>query len=190
MRRDVLLGVVVVLGLIYLAARRIAPETIEELERAVTENIEGLIARLEGWRDAPYQDEAGLWTIGFGHLIVPGDGFWHPDFNPGGKKKITLEEGRALYDRDSATAAHAVDSHVYVPLSAAQRTALISLVFNIGAGNFAGSTLLRKLNAGDYQGAADQFDVWNKVRDKVSGALVVSAGLVSRRAQEKEIFLT
>lgn len=189
MRRDVLLGVVALLGLLYLAARKVAPETIAELERAVGENVEELIARLEGWRAEPYQDQAGLWTIGFGHLIVPGDGFWHPDFNPTGKRSLTLEEGRALYDRDSTIAAHAVDSYVSVPLTESQRTALISLVFNIGVGNFSASTLLRKLNSGDYAGAAEQFDVWNKVREPGTGQLVVSNGLVKRRAQEKEIFL-
>ena len=72
---------------------------------------------------------------------------------------------------------------VLVPLNDNQLAACTSLAYNIGLAAFRGSTLLRKLNDGDYQGAADQFPVWNK-----AGGRVVQ-GLVNRRAAERDLFL-
>ena len=69
----------------------------------------------------------------------------------------------------------------------AQFGALLALVFNIGAANFGASTLLRKLNAGDAQGAADQFMAWDKAR--VNGVLQALAGLTRRRKAERAMFL-
>lgn len=174
--------------LAYLVARQIAPQKLDELGSAVSNTYENMIARLEGFRSEPYLDQAGLWTVGFGHLIKPGDGFWSPS-NPNGKKYLPVEEARALYESDSAAARAAVTNSVRVALTDAQFAALVSLAFNIGAGAFASSTLVRKLNAGDYSAAADQFLVWNKYTD-TGGNLVASAGLSKRREQEREIFLT
>jgi len=94
----------------------------------------------------------------------------------------------ALYIADTARAQQAVNIAVAVPLTDSQNAALVSLAYNIGATAFANSTLVKKLNLGDYEGAADQFLVWNKVRDE-NNVLVVSAGLVKRRKREQEIFL-
>lgn len=174
--------------LAYLVARQVAPQKLADLGYAVSSTYENLIARLEGFRSEPYQDQAGLWTIGFGHLIKPGDGFWSPS-NPNGKKSISVDEARALYESDSAAARAAVQSNVRVGLTDAQFAALTSLAFNIGSGAFARSTLVRKLNEGDYAAAADQFRVWNKYTDD-SGELVTSAGLTVRREKEREIFLS
>jgi lysozyme len=80
-----------------------------------------------------------------------------------------------------------VNRAVKVKLTQNQFDALVSLVYNIGPPNFNGSTLLRKLNAGDYAGAADQFLVWNKGR--VGRKLVVISGLVNRRNAERQLFL-
>jgi GH24 family phage-related lysozyme (muramidase) len=65
-----------------------------------------------------------------------------------------------MLQADANAAANAVDSHVTVPLTADQRDALTSFVYNAGAGAFAGSTLLRDLNGGNTQAAADQFSRW------------------------------
>jgi lysozyme len=98
-------------------------------------------------------------------------------------------------------AAADIDRAVLVPISAKEKVALVSIRYNVGAGRAARgsdpgrdgiivlangqpSTLLRKLNASDRQGCADQFPAWNK-----SGG-VVSAGLVRRRAAERMLFLT
>ncbi len=187
--RAVVAGAVVGGFLAYMMARQFAPEKIGELEMAVSSKLGELLARFEGFSSTAYQDQAGLWTIGFGHLIVPGDGFWHPTNNPSGVREISVEDARDLKERDAETAINAVDSCVRVPVSDNQRNALISLAYNIGAGAFCGSSLVRSLNAGDYQAAADWFRVWNKVRDPATGDMIVSAGLVKRREQERELFL-
>lgn len=77
-----------------------------------------------------------------------------------------------------------IDSYVLVPLAPQQKAALADFIYNVGVGNFASSTLLRTLNAGDYAGAAEQFLAWNKAAGKVL------AGLVTRRARERSLFLT
>lgn len=183
-----LLAIVALIGLSYLAARRVAPERTQEVETIVTDTIFNFLARLEGFRHEPYQDQAGRWTIGYGHLIVPGDGFWHPDFNASGKKYISVADGKALYEHDSAAAREAVERNVKVPLSENQKHALISLVYNIGAGAFAGSALLGYLNQYQYEKAAAEFPKWNKVTK--DGVKVVHPHLVSRRQTEMELFLS
>lgn len=173
--------------LAYLVTRQVAPKKLDELGAVVSNAYENIIARFEGFRADAYQDEAGLWTIGFGHLIKPGDGFYSPS-NPNGARTIDITRARELYDADTATARDAVARSVRVPLTDAQESALISLAYNIGPGAFATSTLVRLLNAGDYEGAAEQFLVWNKVHDEY-GNLVASNGLTARRQKEMEIFL-
>lgn len=134
-----------------------------------------IIQKHEGYRDRVYLDSAGLPTIGYGHLLTKGESY------PQG---ITSMQALALLDRDMRTAVAAVDKGVTVPATDNQRAALISLAFNIGAGAFARSTLLRRLNAGDVAGAADQFAAWNK-----AGGRVIQ-GLVNRRAAEKQLFMS
>lgn len=175
------------LVLAYLIARQVSPDTVAAIENKVTSAFGDLLAKFEGYSAEPYQDAAGLWTIGIGHLIVPGDGFWSPT-NPGGVAYINDAGARALADQDAATARAAVESSVSVPLSENQKSALVSLAYNIGAQAFRTSTLVRLLNAGNYDAAAAQFAVWNKVRDQNSGMLVVSSGLDSRRRSEMELF--
>lgn len=122
---------------------------------------------------------AGVLTVGIGHAVLPGEPY---KLN----QKITLEESRRLFEKDTAWTVQAVNDFVKVPLTQNQFDALCSLVFNIGKTAFKNSTLLRKLNARDYQGAAQAFLSWNKGR--VKGKLVVLPGLVTRRAKEKSLF--
>lgn len=89
----------------------------------------------------------------------------------------------ALLRADLGTAEAAVNRLVTVPLTQNQFDALVSLVFNIGEGNFSKSTLLRRLNAGEREAAAGQFGRWNKSKG------VELAGLTKRRAAERELFL-
>lgn len=137
------------------------------------------ITQHEGVVYVPYKDQAGLPTVGVGHLLKPGDPFNRP---------ITRDEALQLLRADLSEAEAAVKRYVSVTLSQNQVDALVSLVFNIGAGNFQSSTLLRKLNAGDFTGAADQFLVWNKIA--LRGKKVVSSGLMRRRQSERELFLS
>ena len=82
-----------------------------------------------------------------------------------------------------------LNTKVSVPLTQNQYDALGSLIYNIGETNFGKSTLLKKLNSKDYNGAADQFLVWNKQADESTGTMVTLQGLVNRRKDEREVFL-
>lgn len=113
-----------------------------------------------------------VWTIGWGHTHTTKPGM-----------VITVKQAQDLFDRDTAWVEAALKKYVKVPLTQNQYDALASLVFNIGEGAFAKSTLLRKLNAKDYEGAANEFPRWNKQAGKVL------RGLVRRRAEEMEYFL-
>ena len=135
---------------------------------------------------------AGVWTIGWGHAIMdggkqltgPGNKARARALYPGG---ITRDQAQALLRGDLVPRAASLCSVLKVALSDGQFGALMALVFNIGAGNLAASTLLRKVNAGDFAGAAEQFLVWDKAR--VNGLLQPLPGLTRRRRAERALFL-
>lgn len=137
------------------------------------------IANEEGFVDHVYKDFAGVPTIGYGHALQPGETF--PD-------RITEAEGRRLLARDLAATERAVRDAVTAPLNQDQFDALVSLVFNIGPGHWKESTVLRCLNSGDYAGAAEAFEMWNKAHDPKTGALAVSPTLRGRRRRERAVF--
>ena len=126
----------------------------------------------KGVRLQAYICPAGVLTIGAGHT--------GPDVHAG--MTITEEQAEELLAKDLESAERSVNSAVKVLITQTQFDALVSFVFNVGAGAFASSTLLRLLNAGDYKGAAAQFDRWNK---GPSGPL---PGLTKRRAAERKMF--
>ena len=130
----------------------------------------------EGFRLRPYKDKAGIWTIYHGHKILPGEVF-----------NNTAEEGERILLQDLAIAESAVQRLVKVTLSAGQYDALVSMVFNIGVTAFANSTLLKKLNAADYQGAYHEMARWNKIT--VNDVKVEDKILTARRAREQARFL-
>ncbi len=136
-----------------------------------------LIKMFEGLRLEAYVDAVGVWTIGYGHTKTARRGM-----------VITEEQAEALLREDLQDAENAVNRLVKVPLNENEFSALASLVFNIGSGNFQKSTVLRRLNAEDRVGAADAIEWWNKGR--VNGVLTTLPGLVRRRAAEKALFLT
>jgi lysozyme len=160
-------------------------------------NIAGieLIKSFEGIMDGdpttanldPYLDPIGIWTIGYGHAIVVGKDFLRGKQNrakafalyPGG---ITMAEAETLLRADVMDKCRDVDSLVKVSLNDNQYAAIVSFTFNLGVGNLKQSTLLKKLNAGDFAGAAKEFAKWNKAGGRVL------AGLTRRRAAEAELF--
>lgn len=147
--------------------------------------LAALIGGEEGESLTAYQDTGGAWTIGKGHLIKPTDTVDGQALYPYGPvTTITQAQSDAFFATDTAAAQNAVASSVHVPLTDNERAALVSLAFNIGAGAFAASTLVRLLNVGDVQGAADQFLVWNHDNG------VVVASLTARRQNERALFLT
>ena len=129
-----------------------------------------LIEDFEGFSPTAYKDQRGIWTIGYGHTQGVVEGM-----------VCTLVQADAYLEADLATAEGAVNK-VPAPLNCNQFDALVSLCFNIGSGNFAGSTLLKLLNASDFANAALEFDKWDK-----SGGQVV-AGLLRRRIAETQEF--
>lgn len=143
--------------------------------RALIEQREGIVL-------SAYQDSAGVWTIGAGHTSAAGA----PKVTPG--MKITAAEASEILSRDLIVFEKAVNSSVKVALNQNEFDALVSLAFNIGAGAFKNSTLVKRLNAGDRQAAADQFLVWNKIT--VNGQKKTLQGLVNRRQAERKQFLT
>lgn len=136
-----------------------------------------LITSFEDTRTKAYDDGVGIWTIGIGTTVYPN----------GAKVKqgdtCTLEQAKAYFKHDLAKFEKTVNESVAVPINQNQFDALVSLTYNIGAGAFKNSNLLKKLNKGEYQGAADQFLVWNKADGKVM------KGLVRRREAERALFL-
>ncbi|KAB2779420.1 lysozyme [Brucella anthropi] len=141
-----------------------------------------LIEQREGVELTAYKDSAGIWTIGVGHTSAAGA----PKVTPG--MKITAAEASEILSRDLATFEAAVASAVKVPLNQNEFDALVSFAFNVGAGAFKSSTLLKRLNAGDRQAAADQFLVWNKIT--INGKKKALKGLTIRRGAERKQFLT
>lgn len=130
----------------------------------------------EGWRPHVYLDQADKPTIGYGHLIKPGEHF----------TSITKDEGERLLNKDIYFAVNAVNDLVNVELNQNQFDALVSFVYNVGRWNFADSTLLEKLNAGDYDGAGQEFKRWNKITR--NGVKKVSQGLANRRKAEELLY--
>ncbi len=135
-----------------------------------------IIKKWEGLRLKAYLCPAGVPTIGYGHT-----------YNVKMGQTISVAQAELFLDHDYQDAEEQVLSLVKVPLTENQLGALTSFVFNLGAGNLRISTLLRKLNLGDYSGAAEQFGAWNKAR--VNGAMIALDGLTKRRADEKNLFL-
>lgn len=138
-----------------------------------SENGLDLIRKYEGLRLATYVCPGGKLTIGYGHT--------GPDVSTG--KKIDVEQANALLVNDVKRFERSVNELVKVPISQGMFDALISFAFNLGAGSLKSSTLLKKLNAADLEGAADEFLKWNKSKGKVL------AGLTARRESERELFL-
>lgn len=140
---------------------------------------EEFIIEQEGSHLTAYLDTGGVWTIGYGNTF-------HYDLNRRVRAGDTITEYQAVkYLRIAANqAANDVLDLVDVPLNQNELDALTSFVFNIGRSQFAGSTLLRKLNAGRPRTeVANEFDKW--VFD--NGKKIV--GLINRRNREKALFL-
>lgn len=149
-----------------------------------------VIKREEGCRLKAYPDPASggdPWTIGYGAT------------GPGIRRGTVWTQEQAEQDLEERVVeiAEQIVNEVDVPLSDVQLAALISFVYNVGIGRhdkpgtpeyegtgFRGSTLLRKLNEGDYEAAADQMLRWNRAAGKVNPVLV------GRRARERELFLS
>jgi lysozyme len=132
-----------------------------------------LIKRSEGFRGRTYLDVAGFPTIGYGHRLLA-----HESFPEG----INETQAAEILVADVRQAEQAVERLVRVPLAQGQFDALTDFCFNLGAGRLVSSTLLKELNAGQYEAAREQLLRW----DQAAGE--VCAGLKARREAEFQLW--
>ena len=144
---------------------------IEENIMAIAKSTLSFITKEEGARNKAYKDTKGLWTIGVGHLIKADE-----------QHLITAtlsdQEVEDLLKKDLKWCSEAVETSVKVPLAQNQFDALYSLCFNIGETAFRKSTVVRKINENDLNGAAEAILMWNKPEV-----------LINRRKRERALFL-
>ena len=144
---------------------------IEENLMAIAKSTLDFITKEEGSRNKAYQDSKGLWTIGVGHLIKTDEEYLLT-------ATLTDDQVEELLRKDLKWCSEAVETSVKVPLQQHQFDALYSLCFNIGSTNFSNSTVVKKINQNDMQGAADAILNWNKPEV-----------LINRRKRERALFL-
>lgn len=141
------------------------------------------IRQLEGCRLRAYQDRGGVWTIGWGTT------------GPGVVEGLewTQEQCDLALEMRLANDLQRLDSILKPDLSENQLSAVMALVYNIGLGAFETSTILRRLNAYDFNGAADAWidslHIFDKVTDPITKLHVVDDGLHARRIRERALFL-
>ncbi len=132
--------------------------------KALTKASEGCVL-------VAYQDQVGVWTIGYGHTRGVTEGM-----------TCTPDQADQWLDEDMVLCEADVNSHVTVPLTQGEFDALCDFSVNLGCAALNNSTLLKDLNAGDFAAAAAEFEKW----DHAGGQVV--AGLLRRRLAEKAEF--
>ncbi len=137
-----------------------------------------MIEQFEGCKLEPYLDVAKVPTIGIGTTKYP-DGRVVTMNDP----PITEAQAQSFLKNHLEGDCKAVSGLVKVTLNDNEFAALVSFAYNVGRNALASSTLLKKLNSGDREGAADQFLRW----DHAAGIQV--AGLTRRRQAERALFL-
>lgn len=135
-----------------------------------------LLRRFEGWSGKAYRCPAGVWTIGYGHTSKAGP----PPVKPG--DTVSREGAELILRADAERMAEEVARLVKVPLTTAQFSALVSFAFNVGIGNFRGSSVLAAVNRGDFDAVPRRLMLWVKADGHTL------PGLVKRRAAEAELF--
>lgn len=128
----------------------------------------------EGFRDKIYDDVAGKATIGYGHLLKPGEHY----------NTITKEQATELLREDVGEAENGVNHLVHVLLHQGQFDALVSFVYNLGYTNFAKSSLLWEINAEHHYEVPTQLCRWHKAGGKPV------KGLLLRRIAEAEMYIS
>ncbi|WP_309644448.1 glycoside hydrolase family protein [Phenylobacterium sp.] len=136
-----------------------------------------MIKRFEGYRQNSARLPGGGWTIGYGHTLTAREG-----------ASVSESDAEALLLYDLIAVAHAVNEHVFAPLTQNQFDALVGFTFNIGVENFQRSSVLRRLNEGQLLQAACAMELWRK--SDFDGERIVVDALVRRRSVEKTLFLT
>lgn len=137
-----------------------------------------LIKVFEKFEPLPYHDAVGILTIGYGHVIQPGEVF--------PVDGLTEQGASDLLRADLERREHRMNQLVTVPLSQEQWDALCSWTFNLGVGSLEKSTMLARINEGRFEEAATEMRKW--VHAGIAGKVL--PGLVARREKEAEVFLS
>lgn len=160
-------------GILLVGNLYFAPEIGGAEKRNISQRGVELIKQFEGYSSRRYLDSAGKPTIGYGHLIKTNENLY----------QITESGAESILRKDVERAEKAVLQLVKVSLTQNQYDALVSFTFNLGEGSLKQSTLLKKLNYGNYKGSAAEFDRW-----VYAGGKKIK-GLEKRRKKERELFL-
>ena len=142
--------------------------------RMSDQGIDALLKKFEGCKLKAYKDPVGIWTIGYGHTSAAGA----PDVTEG--LTITQAEAEEILKRDLVKYEKPVADMVKVPLSQHQFDVLVDFAYNAGVGNLKSSTLLKRVNAGDFDAVPNELMKWTKAKGKEL------PGLVRRRRAESE----
>lgn len=139
----------------------------------MSELAEATIKQFEGLRLKAYQDSVGIWTVGYGETkgVTPG-------------MRISIAQAEKYLKARLEVLEQEIQTLVTVPLNNNELSALESFCYNLGIGVFAGSTMLKLINKGEFESAADEFHKWIYAGKKIV------QGLINRRAAEKKLFLT
>ncbi|WP_208436979.1 lysozyme [Bartonella taylorii] len=140
--------------------------------RKISKEGLAMIKQWEGLRLSAYKDAIGVWTIGYGHTSSAGKPFVHKGMT------VTEEQAENVLCQDLKQFENAVEQAVQVSLTNEQFAALVSFCYNIGTAAFCNSTLLKKLNNGEYEAVPSELQKWTKAGGKRL------QGLVHRRAAE------
>lgn len=151
------------------APRKMAPP------KSLNKQSLNLIKGSEGFKPCVYKDPIGLPTIGYGHLIKPGDGFTPSTC-------ITRNAAIDLLKVDVSSASQCIDRNVKVPLNPNEHGALTSWAYNVGCKNVESSTLIKELNSGNKNAVSTELNKWTKAGGKEL------PGLINRRQEECKLF--
>ncbi len=162
------------------AVKKYEPKNALELTYVRAKTLD-LVKEFEGFSSSAYIDTDGTAVIGYGMSKINGRKVTMKDI-------ISQSDAEAALKKELEKIQEQILTIVKVELNENQLTALTSFVFNVGIEQFKNSTLLKKLNKGDYKSAGNEFPRWNKAnRGK---RLVPLAGLTRRRLAEREIFIS
>ncbi|MEZ9503242.1 lysozyme [Vibrio sp. 10N.286.51.B11] len=151
------------------------------IDSELTTSEQGLshVANEEGCRLKPYQCSADVWTAGLGHTksVTP-------------EMVFTEQQAAVYFVEDISAAEQVVNKHINQTASQGEYDMMVSFVFNLGAGNFTRSTLLKKFNQGDHQGACNEYPRWVFVNGKDCRFKQSNcAGIPKRRTKEQQVCL-
>lgn len=153
--------------------------------RELSNNGINFIKIEEGWRACAYRDQVGMWTIGYGHLIIKTDGLCKPV--PSSKCCFSQARGEQILRSDVKEATRCLTNLLNGAgsLTDNQFSAIVSWIFNVGCGNAESSSLIKKLKAGNKRDTCSEL----KRKEWITKSGKVLQGLINRRNRECQLFL-